>query len=398
LLQHQLQRLSTFSDSLNAGSETAEDNYAFDEQAVAEECLRILHALDEAVFSSVPEDTVKRYIRYHQSGIAQLAGKVALRCPADLLENNPGANSARFLRLQLFSMLDHIQRFHTAYTDPDIIIPKGYLAAMHPELGPGTEKLAHLVRSFSGNPLFKECLLDYLDIFSSASQPPYLRFGQLSYYRYFLQELTAFFEGQPRPDDQLLQSALIRLNFNHLGFLACFQQSLKNKASQAASPGACLDIFSSAQRQLVYLHPLVPFCFDPSWPSIHTMIGNWLEEEMALAPTRYQGVIAPSSTPSSEKIPLNFSVASLACLTRLLFEEGFYAMDNITDILKFTAKHFHSKKQLHISPGSLSKEYYAITQVTAANVLDLLKRMSARVTRKYFPACAALSAAIYFFA
>lgn len=398
LLQHQLQRLTAFTDSLNAGSETAKGKFAFDEQAVDTECARILTAFDEVVFSCVPEDAVKRYIRYHQSGIAQLAGKITLYCPASLSENDSGMGNARFLLLHLFGMLDHIQRFHMPYADPEIMIPKGYLAAIHPELAPDTENLVALIKSSTGNVLFKDCLLDYLDVFSVAAQPPYFRFGQLSYYRYFLQELTAFFEGQPNHDDQLLQFALIRLNFNHLGFLACFQQNLKNKASQAGSPGACLNIFSSTQRQLAYLHPLVPFCFDPSWPPVHTMIGNWLEEEMALAPTRYQSIIAPSATPSYEKMPLNFSVANLACLTRLLFEEGFYAVNNVTDVLKFTAKHFHSKKQLHISPGSLSKEYYDITQVTAANVLDLLKRMSARVSRQYFPAWAALGAAIYLFA
>ena len=212
-LEKQLQRLTAFTDSLNAGSESAKGKFAFDEQAVDTECVHILKALDEVVFSSAPEEAVKRYIRYHQSGIAQLAGKVTLYCPASLSEKDSGMDNARFLLLHLFGILDHIQRFHLAYADPEIMIPKGYLAAIHPGLAPDTENLVALVRSSTGNVLFKDCLLDYLDVFSVAAQPPYLRFGQLIYYRYFLQELTVFFEGQPNPDDQLLQSALIDINF-----------------------------------------------------------------------------------------------------------------------------------------------------------------------------------------
>ena len=92
--------------------------------------------------------------------------------------------------------------------------------------------------------------------------------------------------------------------------------------------------------------------------------------------------------PPNEKLSLNLSVAHLACLTRLFFEENLFNNARLTGIFKFIACHYSTKRQTDISTGSLSKEYYSTSQVTAAVVRGILLKMVARINRNFFPVLA----------
>jgi hypothetical protein len=54
-------------------------------------------------------------------------------------------------------------------------------------------------------------------------------------------------------------------------------------------------------------------------------------------------------------------------------------------VFKFFSRNFETKRQKSVSAGSLSKEYYSTSQVTAAVVRDMLQKMIARIDRNFFP-------------
>lgn len=85
------------------------------------------------------------------------------------------------------------------------------------------------------------------------------------------------------------------------------------------------------------------------------------------------------------KLAVDLSVAQLACLLRLLYDEGVYPATGISELLRFTAAHHQSKRREQISAGSLNKEYYGTTQVTAATCRDLLERLIKRLNKHFFP-------------
>ena len=87
----------------------------------------------------------------------------------------------------------------------------------------------------------------------------------------------------------------------------------------------------------------------------------------------------------SNKIELKLTVAQLALLIRLLYEEGVFAMKNIAGLLRFFSRHFMSKKQEHISYGSMNKLYYSGDQFTGYAVRELLLRMVAKINKMFFP-------------
>jgi hypothetical protein len=126
------------------------------------------------------------------------------------------------------------------------------------------------------------------------------------------------------------------------------------------------------------------------------MLKGWLTEEADRLEKQLSAEIALNlSTGILDKIGLDLSVAQLACLIRALFDASITASDSLTAVFKFCTLHFTTRRQLTISQGSLSKEYYSITQKTASGVLDLLQKMTERIKRDYFPVLVAVSVIIF---
>ena len=87
----------------------------------------------------------------------------------------------------------------------------------------------------------------------------------------------------------------------------------------------------------------------------------------------------------SSRMILNLSVAQLACLIRLFYKTGYFPYAKIVEVIDFFATHFESKKRSPMSPGNLSKEYYGVTQKTAASMIAILEQMIKELKRQFFP-------------
>jgi hypothetical protein len=133
--------------------------------------------------------------------------------------------------------------------------------------------------------------------------------------------------------------SLIRLNFNHPGF-------------QTDIP---LNDLPAIQSEACY----------PDWPSLSTLL---IQEQ-----------------PEHPKLAIDLSVAHLACWTRMAYETGLYPNQSVQEVMDHTCATYRTRRQDSISPGSFAKEYYGISQVTAAVVRDRLMRMVGLIDRNYFP-------------
>lgn len=398
LLRHELEKLNLFCDSLDPAKGHPGNGMlaAGPSPSLAEiqaECLRVRQALTHSLFTKAPDDVLERYVQYHQMGITELADRLhAYRAITPRREEELAATS-NFIP-GLLGLLKFLQGFFSRYFNQEGKLPEALRLAALEELQPQILRLTGLVQGNVHAQCLKRSVLDYLYAFTSEKVPQQITYRGLSYLRHFLEELQQLFQ-QADNLEKGLSETLIRLNFNHLGLLAGFQQHLREELANAGSTRKQLDILSAAQQRIKNLQVKCGFSYDPSWPDIKVMLGAWLEEEIDLLAEPQHHItprVADENGVPEEKLPVNLSVARLACLTRLLYEENFYATPSVTDILKFTARHFRSLRQQQISQGSLTKEYYGVTQVTAASILDLLERMIARINKQYFPVWVAIGA------
>ncbi|MDB5145970.1 MAG: hypothetical protein JWQ66_4685 [Mucilaginibacter sp.] len=394
LLEHELKKLRAIADSLNPAKERNElspDFYENLRQQLEAESGRVTEALTKAIFTPAKDDLIERYIQYHQTGIIQLADQLqtCLAAYAQTGENTNGPEQLlNFFISCLFNLLHYIERFFSKYFDLDARIPEAYRLMAVREMSGAISGLLVSMEEKIKDPDLVACLSDYLLSFNEPQSLPNLNFRSLIYLKGLVNELEQVFQQKEvRHWDLKLSMTLIYLNFNHLGFLVFCQDSIRRELEDADSADQSRRILTRSLSLVKSLQTKPGFSYHPAWPNIKNMLENWLSDEVAIAMVsrhKDENDLAPKTLPD-EKLPLHLSVAHIACLTRLFYEEGCFGNVSVTDLLKFTARHYRSKRQQQISTGSLSKEYYGINQVPAAVVRDLLQKMIARINKHYFP-------------
>ena len=361
-----------------------------------QECERIKEGITRFVFSNVTDAVLERYVQYHQTGIIELAD----RLQPFLAE--PGGDNERdeiinFFASQLFLLLGYIERFFTKYFNNEEKLPQAYRGLILREMSGAIDALITSVNERIVSEPLKKPVLGYLSALTSGSLPPNFNFRNLIYLKAFAEELTAMFAATDVPNwDAELSSKLIYLNFNHLSFLSYLQNWIRGEAEQAESREKFRELLLRYLSDFKGLKCKPGYSYHPEWPEIKVMVESWIQDEMLIFSPNVQPEAAHSKYDEDDKLLVQFSVAQLALVIRLLYEEGCFGNASVTDVLKFTARHYRSKRQQQISPGSLSKEYYAIAQVTAAFVRGLFQDMIVRINKSYFPVWGLLTALLLY--
>ncbi len=394
LLKSELKKLQGFADLLSSANGPGNDLSGISLEKlkvqITLEAERLTEVMTRAIFSLEKEKVVERYVQYHQKGIIDLADQLLPHFAS--YEGLPNAGQVRpviqhFIST-LFKLLNFIERYFSKYFSLDEKIPDSYRQLSSGELSAPITAVLNLAEARTGSAALVSCLYSYLAPFCTLSYPEKLNYRSLIYLKGFTAELKQVLDLQEIKDWELkIWKTLIYLNFNHLAFLTYYQDKISLELQDAGSDEHVVHTLQYYLSLVKSLQTKPGFSYDPAWPSVKIMMETWLTDQIAMCgiPSSAPFGTAPKTNESSEKMSLNVSVAHLACLIRLLFEENFFTTASLTDILKFISKHYRSKRQEYISQGSLSKEYYSINQVTAAMVRDLLHRMIASINKNHFP-------------
>jgi len=387
LLHHELKKLRTIANALHPGPGKEEfapkPDTASLQSEITSECDTLREKLTSVLFSDAREEVLERFIRYHQTGLIEIADQLnTLLAVQDDTELTAITNG--FMSL-VISLLDYIERYFSRYFNPDEKIPDAYRSLVLKEISGAIDRLRRSVTMKISSEGLRKCIFDYLSTFTGDLFPPDLSFRNLIYLKGFVTELNELLQREEVGQwDLRVSLSLIYLNFNHLGFLVYCQDSIKSELDDTGTKeqyGQVLTRYLS----LVKSQQCKPsFSYHSLWPDIRVMLQTWLNDEIAAAAKTTSAEREMPAT-AEEKILLNMPVAQIALLIRLLHEEGCFANASVTDILRLTARYYRSKRQENISPGSLGKEYYSVNQVTAAVMRDMLQKMTVRINKNYFP-------------
>ncbi|SFA41269.1 hypothetical protein SAMN04488511_102285 [Pedobacter suwonensis] len=339
---------------------------------------QIYQAWEEVLFSNMPESSLVRYFHYHIEIISNISSRLSL-----------SPNPERYLgpQKELLALIDHLRKYCFKYFNEDAVAPVMYHQRLVSRLSENISAIQERLESGGIDPALTACLSRWFYLVSEHIGTKGFSFRSLHYFGYIINQLSEV-DGLLTDAETSLVLLLVSSNFNHLSFLVYLQDSIRNSAEYLGDKAERLD-YLIYQKALMMSSPEVKnWVYDPAWPSIKTMITEWLQEEIMMAEKSLEN----KDQVAVPKIPLDTSVAHLSCLIRLLYEESVFATQNLQFIFKSIAGHYQSKRQAVISPGSLSKEFYSIDQHTAARVRDLLQRMVQRINRNFFPVVFAVNA------
>jgi hypothetical protein len=388
VLQNELKILQALCETLRAGNpEPAGEesgHYGESKKRIDAECGRIKEAFSGAIFTTAGDQVIERYIRHHQASMADLSDYLQEFIPAR------GDNSPEYSELigyftdRLSGLLRHTEKFFGKYFDKDAVMPAALRLTALRELNDPINQMLKSVAARVHAPALCESLTDYLQ--HMARNPGGLRYRDIAYFSEFLRELAELFGRRSAVDPDLkLCYKLIGLNFNHLGFYLYCQETIQREIDHASSARDQVSLFQHSLNLIQSIPAKPSYSYDPALPNIKTMLCDWIREETRVCEAAAQNADAPQIVDSSGKLPFNHSVAQIACLIHSLYDENCFSGSSITDVLRFAASNFRSKRQQQISFGSLSKEYYSVSQVNAAVMRDLFQRMTAKINKQYFP-------------
>lgn len=340
----------------------------------------IYKAWEKAIFSNSTQESLVRYFHYHLDVITNVSSQLS-----------GFSNSEQYLLPQneFLALIDHLQKYCSGYFNEDAMAPISYHQRLVSQLTGDISAVKKKLNSSDLDASLIGCLLKWFDVTSESGGKVKFTYRSLHYFGYIIHQLGSLdcdFDNA----EILLVSLLIRSNFNNLSFFVFYQDTIRNALHDFRDIQERLNYLVEQKAEVKSSPEVKNVAYDPSWPSLKTMIGDWLTEEIL----RAEKSLSKVNEVAVPKIPLEMSVAHLSCLIRMLYEESVFATQNLQFIFKCFAGHYQSKRQTVISPGSLSKEFYSIDQHTAARVRDLLQRMVQRINRNFFPMAVAINATV----
>ena len=350
-------------------------------------CVKVRQAWALAVFSGSTRQSLERYFTYHLQLLSDLSGKLYPIPPNPVPERSCPSpeNYEGIFANELDALTLHLLHFFRDYPDQTIQAPVTFARKFVKDLDPRvTAVINALPLSFWPGPL-KSIILSYIERMTSPALG--FTFGDLLYFEKFISGITPAIE---QPGE--LPNILMELEFNHLGVLVWFQEessrSLKGKSSEKK--------LEFVRRQAAWVrvhHKAGKAVYDPILQPLTAMFAGWLsEEEKVLGKTACAAVAARCT--AAQKIRLPLSVVQVACFLRLFLKDNLAGTVPLTELFDFVCSAFSTKKANDLSPGGLSKAYYSIGQVTAAEVKAMLAKMISRINHDYFPAWAAIGVLI----
>jgi hypothetical protein len=351
------------------GTGMPDDEGPFDLLHLQTLCSKAREAWAFAAFERASDESLKRYFTYHMTVLRELTD---------------GSGSPEYdqrIVAELTLLADHLFTYHQRFLESNAELPRALVRitveGLNDQITLIKENIECRVADASLRLVLSEALREILHLPDRSA----CSVGSLRYAGLFITEVRELLCKSPGDEaTSLLTDKLISINFNHIRFFLYLEDELNKTISKLTIQ----DQLGELQHQRNLFRQLNPSAaYAANWSPVGEMMCCWLTEKIGSLTARYQQTMLKHA--AGEKLGFNLSVAQLACLTKAFFNAGIYLSERITDTLSFSARHFYSKKQRNISRGSFSKEYYSVSQKTAAQVLDLLQKMAANIRRDYFP-------------
>jgi hypothetical protein len=335
----------------------------------------VTEAWNAAFFSGMTPDRLRRYLSFHLEGIRVLADSLY-----------PDIGRHPVMTVKLIELIDYQREYFGTYFNADVLAPLSYCEKQLSAYKEQAFALMAQIEAADCDRGLKHPVLSYLSAATLSPSPSY-SYRQLNYLGMFLET----WKDWPLSTDECLET-LTRIDFNHLGVFAFARSRIRTVTSAMEGP--------SKLAQLQEFRAALPpersgeCAYDPQWPSLRSMLDALITEETTLLLETLK--ISSQKTEPFGKLPLNLSVAQLALVVRLFFEEQIINSNNLSAVLKFIAEHFSTVRQANISSRSMSKECYSTSQVTAAVVRDILVKMTRRLDRAFFPVVIVINTITFF--
>ncbi|MFD2146269.1 hypothetical protein [Mucilaginibacter antarcticus] len=305
------------------------------ETHITKECQRIKKVWTDLLFSQQKDHVLRRYMPFQQQVILETADftfeLISSAKDKGLTDDNALLKLPLLMQRCLLDLRDFQVQYFQSFFDQNGKIPLAGTLSVRKKMTVVAEELSAGLENSEIDPGLKVCVMDYLSSIIHTDGKASLSYRAAGYLMSFTETLKSTISIDGSPDlTQSVTEALFYLNFNHNSFCRWYQDNVATKKS-IMPPDDRLPMLLKQLLILKSMPVMTNTAFDPNVAAIHIQVENWMIEFLRQESFNIKG----DDYELPEKLELNLTVAQMALLVRLLYEEGVFTMTNITAILKF---------------------------------------------------------------
>lgn len=350
---------------------------------IQSECGRVKQAWTNLLFSQTKDHAIRRYVEFQQQTLLEISDKLYYQMSGEkqssALASDPGIFD--LILENVLELNQFLTQYFKGFINQDTKIPAVMIPEVRKKMNECAEKLNTSLQRTNIDAQLRACILDYLQWVVAMDDNYPITYRTQEYLIQFTETVGVTIDCEDGRDLTLkVTEILFYVNFNHNGFCKWYFSDI-TKITMALTPK---EQISMLKKQLLFLRStpvMLRMSYNPDLKPVNILLENWLDEYIKEELLRAD--LLQTDTP--QKLELKLTVAQLALLIRLLYEEGVFTMKNIAGLLRFFSMHFTSKKQEHISYGSMNKLYYSGDQFTGYAVKELLLNMVTKINKMFFP-------------
>jgi hypothetical protein len=334
------------------------------------------------LFSNTSDQAIIRYASYQLKALNRCLLSLGDALEVDEQRFKMASYQPSDIPTKLLLLLDAFFDDFGDYINANMICPQFYHRYVCASSTSERNLVATWIDTVSINKIIGDMIKSYLVRMNDFANYRF-QYAEIAYYQKFVRELKSWLHLNIEGDlTQVLTEKLIELNFNHLDLFNFRQQQIRAKFERL-NPRPAISIIRQELLKIPFQEKRNTLRLDYRWLPTGEMLCNWLTGELNSFETQLNA--DSKNSQNLQKLPFQLSVAHLACLIRLFAKEHIFGEIPLTEIFNFFGRNCSSKRQSVISAGGISKEFYSMSQVVAAEMRDILQRMINRINRDYFP-------------
>jgi hypothetical protein len=344
--------------------------------------------LIEKVLTFRDETQLQLYVQFHQQRLIKLLDEVFLSEGAGPMSGG-GQHSLPHRYKILEDLLAFIEVHFARYFDTSSKVPSGLIYDTQKVLARIVLSLDTSLNDTGADPLLVKVLLDPIKrVLMLESTTAKISYSRLSYIGRIHKELSNVFERMDSASsiNDELRLVLLSINFNSRKSRAYFIQYIDRELGTVETRIEKIEILSLLLKQVNQVPVARGVGYHEHLASLKSQVKNYVAAELAYrerfkehCPDRNATVLLP--TLGDFRIKFELSVPQLAFLVRLLLKVGVISNENVSELLRFIARHSVTKRSEEISVGSLRTKFYEVESATMDSVKRLLLQATNAIGR-----------------
>jgi len=360
-----------------------DNNHKFTGQveAVHSTCEELQSKWVHELFSSAKEQTITRYVQYHQAGITHLSNQLSRSL--EIVDRWPATQQLQIKALvtALEELLTFLKNQCYRYFDLDYTVTIYRCERHYVKINEFKQELLSYREVKIDASLLKVISHSIDEVITEALESG-ISYRQLDHVLNLLRIVHQRTQIILTTSTLELAQALYRQNLNTLHFSNWYQDFIEREIAKQVENREKINYVKEQIQYLSGIFINTEKAFEPDLPSIDETMLTWLNARHS---NNFKGDFHESKSNLSIRLALNLSVPQFAMFIRIFSQVGCFPETTVARISRFFTRHFATKKQDDISLKSFRRAFYSLDQASAAIVRDYLQKMLDYLNKTYFP-------------